>query len=243
EPVRPDRRPLDAVRRAARAGPADPPAAHRDPDRRLPHRPRGGRRAHPGPARADGRSLRRARLPDARRRMVRRVLRVGLPAAGAAARRSPGRLLAVPRAGVRRRRRGGPRALRAAEEGRAGQPRPRRRPPRRPGGPQRHRPGHGHAALEADAGGAGAGRARARGGTERQPPDPPGGPGRRSSRARRPLVRGRRGARGLGGVRHPGAAAERPGAGPPARGARRRRRPAPPGRPHAAARRGDPSLL
>ena len=85
----------------------------------------------PAPLRARRRPLRRPRLPHARCRVVRRLLRVGVPAAGRAARRGRGGLLAVPRARVRRRGGGRPRALRPAEEARTGVARARRRPARR----------------------------------------------------------------------------------------------------------------
>ena len=68
-------------------------------DRRLPHRPRrGARRFVPEPLAVADDLCVRPRLLDARRRVVRRLRRVGVPAPGAAARRPRGRLLAVPRA-------------------------------------------------------------------------------------------------------------------------------------------------
>ena len=59
EPVRSAGRAEHAVPGAARAGAADPPAPHRDPHDRLPHRPRRRGRAHAGAARAHRRPVRR----------------------------------------------------------------------------------------------------------------------------------------------------------------------------------------
>ena len=149
--VRPHRHRLDALRRSARAVAAGPAAPDRDPDGRVSHRPRRRRRADPLAARARRRALRRPHLPHARRRVVRCLLRVGLPAAGRPAGRFAGRLLALPRARVGRRRGRGARAVRAAEEGGAGLARPRRRSAGRSRGAQRHRDRDGHDRLEAAA--------------------------------------------------------------------------------------------
>ena len=143
--------------------------------------PRADQRSGPAPARR--RSLRAARVPDARRRMVRTVLRVGLAVAGGAAGRDACGLFTLLRPRVRRCC-GGRRHAWRAEEGRARHPGTGGRPARAllPDGIENSR--YGDDVLEA-AGGRGrrARCARVRCRSQRQPAGAPGGGRRRAPEA------------------------------------------------------------